>query len=116
VNKISIAVKENREVFKAKGNSSTVLPLGAGDKYLLKVRENARNFHVNGNCTGCSTCCKVCPVDNIKLESKQPKWGAACEQCMACIQWCPAHAIEYADKTAKRKRYQHPDIKLSDLI
>ena len=71
---------------------------------------------MNGKCTGCAICQKICPVDNIKIENKQPIWGKQCEQCMACIQWCPTQAIEYSDKTRKRKRYHNPEIKISDMI
>ncbi|MDR3121471.1 MAG: flavodoxin, partial [Clostridiales bacterium] len=39
-----------------------------------------------------------------------------CEQCMACIQFCPKRAINYRDKTQKRKRYHHPDITAQDLV
>lgn len=116
VNKISIALKEKKVLFKAKEGSVTGFFAEIGNKSISEISENAHNFHVNNNCTGCSSCSKVCPVDNIKMENRQPKWGTVCEQCMACIQWCPAHAIEYADKTAKRKRYHHPDIKISDFI
>jgi len=37
------------------------------------------------------------------------------EQCLACIQWCPAEAIQYGKNTAAKKRYHHPEIKLSDM-
>jgi ferredoxin/flavodoxin len=76
----------------------------------------AAGYHVNEKCNGCGTCEKVCPVKNIKLENGKPIFGAHCERCMACIQWCPTEAIEYLDKTAKRKHYRHPEVKASELF
>lgn len=82
---------------------------------ISKFGENAANFNCNDQCTLCGKCVKVCPLNNIEIENNKVKWGKSCEQCMACIQWCPNSAINYADKTAKRKRYRNPDVKFSDI-
>jgi ferredoxin/flavodoxin len=80
-----------------------------------KVHEAARSYNVSDDCRSCEICQSVCPVGNIELKEGKPAFGANCEQCMACIQWCPREAINYKDKTQKRKRYHHPDIRYQDL-
>ena len=50
-------------------------------------------FKATEKCTGCGTCSKICPVQNIKLNNQKPSWLHHCERCMACIQWCPQEAI-----------------------
>jgi ferredoxin len=84
-----------------------------GFKFLPKL---AKNFHTDENCTGCGTCIKVCPADNIRLENGKPLWLDKCEQCFACINWCPEASIQYGKKTAGVKRYHHPDVKLEAFI
>ncbi len=66
-------------------------------------------------CTGCGLCQRVCPVGNISMEDGRPQWLHRCEHCVACISWCPAKAIEYADKTQRRRRYRNPFIKAEEL-
>lgn len=73
------------------------------------------NFTANEKCNGCGTCEKICPVRNIDLNERKPRWHGNCEHCMACIQWCPMEAIQYSAKTIGRKRYRHPDSKAEDL-
>jgi ferredoxin len=82
---------------------------------IAQFGENAANFHCNDQCTLCGKCVKVCPLHNITITEKKVTWGNGCEQCMACIQWCPNKAINYADKTAKRKRYHHPEVTFQDI-
>ncbi len=95
-------------------------PLRLFEKRLERMTESfgkmAENFHADESCSGCGVCVKVCPAGNIRLKDSAPVWGGSCEHCMACIQWCPKEAINYADKTAKRKRYHHPGIKLSEMF
>ncbi|MDP4091982.1 MAG: EFR1 family ferrodoxin [Bacillota bacterium] len=75
----------------------------------------AENYHTSEKCNGCGSCARVCPVGNITMKDKKPVWGNACELCVACIQWCPEKAIDYGQKTQKRGRYHHPEIKLSEI-
>lgn len=62
---------------------------------------------VNGNCTGCGTCVKICPMGNISLADGKPVWGPSCEVCMRCINLCTTGAIEMMS-SAGRKQYREP--------
>ncbi len=52
-----------------------------------------RNFVVTDACTSCGICAKVCPANNITLESGKVHFHNRCEQCFACFHHCPEHAI-----------------------
>jgi ferredoxin len=80
-----------------------------------KVHEAARGYSVSADCVSCGLCGKLCPVRNIEMTDNKPVFGGKCEQCMACIQFCPRKAINYRDKTQKRRRYHHPAISAEDL-
>lgn len=81
-----------------------------------KVATMDKDFWLDEKCNGCGICVKVCPVQNIQLESAKPVWQHQCEQCLACIQWCPQQSIQYGKKTPAYERYHHPEIKLNDMI
>jgi ferredoxin len=68
------------------------------------------NFKVDDKCNNCGICSKICPTKNISIENGKLKWLGSCEQCMACIQHCPREAIQYGNKTVKRKRYTNPNV------
>lgn len=75
-----------------------------------------KKFYVlKEKCTHCEICKKICPVQNIQIINKIPVWQHHCEHCMACLQWCPVQAIQFGSLTLNRKRYHHPEIKVSDL-
>jgi len=67
-------------------------------------------------CDGYGICSRICPVDNIKMVDGKPAWQHHCERCMACLQWCPMEAIQFDKVSIGRKRYHHPDVKLSDML
>lgn len=73
------------------------------------------NYTVSEQCVGCGACVRVCPVNNISMVDGKPDFGHDCQQCMACIQWCPNRAIDYENKASERKRYHHPEIRISDI-
>jgi ferredoxin/flavodoxin len=74
------------------------------------------SFHFVEKCDGCRICERVCPVNNIKMVDNAPSWQHHCERCLACLQWCPKEAIQFDKDSIGRKRYHHPDVKLSDMI
>ena len=88
-----------------------------------------RTFHpvVNeAKCTGCKTCARVCPMENISIQQQSGLTGKAgqvahigdlCTICLACVHVCPQQAIRTNGQEARKERqYRHPDIKLKDLI
>jgi len=76
----------------------------------------SKDFNVNKNCTGCGVCRDVCPVKNIEMTDNKPVFKDACEQCLSCMHHCHRKAINYGNKTQKRKRYTHPEIGAKELI
>ena len=79
-------------------------------KEMKAVPAKDKFFNVSDDCISCGICVKVCPVENIKLEGKKPEFLHHCEQCTACIQYCPKKAVNFKNKTQKRRRYTYPDI------
>ena len=75
-----------------------------------------KSYRATDKCNGCGICESVCPVNNIEMANGKPVWKHKCEQCVACLHWCPQEAIQFGSKTATRRRYHHPDIKLEDMI
>ena len=106
--KIVREVEANR--FYIKKHSILVEPLR---KLGLKMEgENfEKDFYTEDSCNGCKTCEKVCPVDNIKVETK-PAFYQNCQRCLACIQNCPQKAIHHTkEKSGERFRNEHISLK-----
>lgn len=80
------------------------------------IAEWDEEFHATDQCTGCGQCARICPVNNIEMENRKPVWQHHCERCLACLQWCPYEAIEYGQKTIRRRRYRNPHIDAKDII
>lgn len=87
----------------------------ASNRNYDKTAQFVEKFSVTENCTSCSLCTKVCPVQNITLKDQKPAWHDHCEQCLACIQWCPREAIQHGQKTVNRKRYHNPYVTVKDI-
>lgn len=94
---------------------SALLKRFAYDGFIRHVHDADENFIADEKCTSCGTCAAVCPVKNIDMADKKPVWKHHCEMCCACIHFCPVEAIQYGPKTAKRGRYRHPKLTLSDM-
>jgi len=76
-----------------------------------------KRFKVSNDCIGCNRCVKVCPVNNIQLVNRKPQWKNDCTACLACFHWCPKEAIYMNNsQVGKRRKYRHPDIKISDMF
>lgn len=99
----AITAKEKR--FDIKEGSFPVLKTYIVNPLFIRFACNAKGFHIEGQCTECGTCCKVCPMGNITLTGGKPKWGKECVHCMACIHACPENIIQYSNTTQKKGRY-----------
>jgi len=68
-------------------------------------------------CTGCGTCIRVCPMENIRMTDEKALIGDNCTVCLACVHACPHQAIRTNGREAlKERQYRHPEIKLKDLL
>ncbi len=70
-----------------------------------KYKLVAKDFYATDECIGCQVCEKVCPLNNVKVIDKKPKWGENCTHCMACVAKCPKKAIEFGNMTKGKPRY-----------
>lgn len=67
-------------------------------------------FVVSDACVSCGRCQKVCSVENLKMVDGKPEWQHHCEFCMGCLQSCPKSAINWKNRTHRRKRYYNPNV------
>ncbi|PKL21975.1 MAG: hypothetical protein CVV48_05150 [Spirochaetae bacterium HGW-Spirochaetae-4] len=74
-----------------------------------------KSIVVDGTCTGCGICAKVCPVGNIKLVDRKPEFLHACEMCFACDEWCPKGSIHHWSR-ANGVKYHHPEVTIKDML
>ena len=72
--------------------------------YKMFVKADA--FYADDRCTGCGSCSRLCPLNNIEIKDKKPVWKNECTHCMACISYCPVQAIEYGNKSTGKPRYK----------
>ena len=105
-----IKTREDKPIEKSKAIFDRAFAAKFHDNMVINLNKQDINFNVNGNCTSCGLCEKICPVGNIKMVSGKPDWNHHCEMCVACIQHCPTKAINYATQTINRKRYINPNI------
>ncbi len=84
-------------------------------RYVKDTSQWDSEFAITDECTGCSICVKMCPVDNITLINKKPSFNHSCLRCMACVQFCPKSAYTINGKAMKKTKYSHPNVKRSDL-
>jgi ferredoxin/flavodoxin len=84
--------------------------------FINEVNSMDEKYYVDENCNGCGTCEKICPVNNIKLVNEKPEWQHRCQMCTGCLHYCPLKAIQWGEYTLDRERYNHPYIKLNELI
>lgn len=72
----------------------------------VKYKHSAKPFYSTDRCIGCGKCVRLCPLNNIRLEDRRPKWEESCAHCMACLANCPVEAIEYGNITTKTYKYR----------
>ncbi len=70
---------------------------------------------VESGCIRCSTCVKVCPVNNIELVDDEIKLKDHCLSCFACTQNCPANVMRIS-KERDESRYRNSNVSLNEII
>jgi len=115
LNQIIMDISERKKYLTRRGIVSDVLS-GLTRNYNLKSRYDYCDelFLVQDNCNSCKICEKVCPVNNIKVETK-PVYSHKCEGCYACIHHCPQKAINLKSQKSKA-RFINQNIKLKEII
>ena len=79
---------------------------------------NFRGIQSDEKCIGCGICTKVCPMHNIEIVDGKACIGNNCITCLRCFHWCPVEAIYMSkeESVARRFKYHHPDVKVTDFI
>jgi len=70
-----------------------------------RFKYRTKDFYADNRCIGCGKCARLCPLNNISIQSGKPVWGDRCTHCMACIGNCPTEAIEYGNITQNKDKY-----------
>jgi len=93
-----------------KGIAAPIMTAAAYPFY--KHGRTTKKFRVTHDCTGCSLCERICPVNVISVKDGRPQWTAdKCVRCLACIHRCPSHAIQIGG-SHKREQYVNPYVDL----
>ena len=51
-------------------------------------------LHATSDCNRCGVCAQSCPTRNIRVSSRNVRFGTACTVCYRCINICPLKAIQ----------------------
>jgi ferredoxin/flavodoxin len=84
--------------------------------YKKNVNKLDKYFKSTDNCNSCGLCVKVCPLNNIRLETGKPIWLHQCAFCFACINYCPQKSIYINKATRDVIRYRNPTITIEEII
>jgi ferredoxin len=76
--------------------------------YFMRFCMSPKLFHATHDCISCGRCAKECPLHNIVMIERQPKWGGNCTMCLRCYHTCPQHAVAYGKATRCKGQYLHP--------
>lgn len=67
-----------------------------------------KQWHSTNDCISCGKCAAICPMFNVSMIEKHPKWGLRCCSCLGCYHICPVHAVQYGKETLKKGQYIFP--------
>ncbi len=79
----------------------------------MKMGINTKKWHATDACIGCGKCASVCPVGNITIIDRHPKWGNDCTSCCACYHVCPTNSTQYGTVTKGKGQFfnrENPDV------
>ncbi len=99
--------------------TATKLMLRYIDKKLKKDTERGikKTYYIENTCVQCGTCVKVCPTNNITLDSENNSilLQNLCISCYSCLQNCPKNAIHLKNQKS-RNRYRNKHVSLAEII
>ena len=72
-------------------------------------------FLIDPTCNGCGVCARVCPVDNIIINSGKPEYLGKCIFCLACTHGYPSNVIRLKGERSKA-RYTNKNVTLKELV
>lgn len=73
--------------------------------WFVKHAMSPKPFHTTDSCTGCGKCVSSCPLGNISMTDRRPKWDNECALCLRCYHICPSHAVSYGRATKDKGQY-----------
>ncbi|MFX0082738.1 MAG: EFR1 family ferrodoxin [Candidatus Hodarchaeota archaeon] len=112
--KIAEIIRNNQKDTARKGSFYPMK--GSYFSFMKEVNTMDEKYYSDENCNGCGICQKICPVDNIKIINEKPEWQHKCQMCTGCLHYCPQKAIQWGEYTLGRDRYNHPYIKVKELM
>lgn len=99
-------IKEGKFIQHRKNVLNDKLKSGIVNPIFYRFIVKSKKFKVNNQCISCGKCARVCPLNNVYIDKKIPRWGDHCTHCMACICGCPKEAIEYGKTSVGQPRYE----------
>jgi ferredoxin/flavodoxin len=73
--------------------------------WFIRHAMSPKPFHALESCLHCGKCANLCPLHNITMIDRSPKWGDNCAMCLRCYHICPAHAVAYGKATRGKGQY-----------
>ena len=68
----------------------------------------AGKIHVTEECTLCGRCERICPMENITVDSEAVTFDGTCVFCLRCINNCPAEAVQVGNLSVNKARWHGP--------
>jgi uncharacterized protein (DUF362 family)/Pyruvate/2-oxoacid:ferredoxin oxidoreductase delta subunit len=98
---LSTIIKKDFKRLPVSGNTNISLKFLKNRLKFLKKTER-RPVFIHGNCTGCTECIKICPVNAIAMHTEKKNYvvltDRKCIRCFCCSEVCQYHAVEIRRK------------------